>query len=178
VAAASTPRVRSGFLGRTVARPFLRCGAEDVVDDWERERVKLLRNGMGGSGRAGSGTARLTVALALTGLLFAALAAFGAARYATSAAAQAIPPGGAQYDQYRPGWGCGDRNHVHTGPPGRQYGAQNPCLKAQAARVQAAKARCSARVSKAKAKANAAAKKAKATKRKCGKAKVARKTRG
>ena len=180
MAAASTPRVRSGFLGRTVARPFLRCGAEDVVDDWERESVKLLRNGMRAGGRAGSATTRLTVALALTGLLFAALAAFGAARYATSAAAQAIPPGGAQYDQYRPGWGCGDRNHVHTGPPGRQYGTTPPpgCMKAQAARARAAKARCSARVSKAKAKANAAAKKAKATKRKCGKAKVARKTRG
>jgi hypothetical protein len=175
MAVASPPAVRFGFLGRTVARPFLRCGAEDVVDDWERESVKLLRNGMRRSGRAGSGTARLTVALALTGLLFAALAAFGAARYATSAAAQAIPPGGAQYDQYKPGWGCGDRNHVHTGPPGRQYGTTPPpgCMKAQAATTRA-KARCSAKVSKAKAKANSAAKKAKATKRKCGKAKVAK----
>ena len=133
---------------------------------------------MRGRGHAGARTARLTVALALTGLLFAALAAFGAARYATSAAAQAIPPGGAQYDQYKPGWGCGDRNHVHTGPPGRQYATPPPgCAKAQAATARAAKARCSAKVTKAKAKANAAAKKAKATKRKCGKAKVAKKTR-
>jgi hypothetical protein len=139
--------------------------------------VKLLQNGMRGRGRAGAGTARLTVALALTGLLFAALAAFGAARYATSAAAQAIPPGGpgaAQYE-YRPGWGCGDKNHIHTGPPGNQYATPPPgCAKAQAAKAQAARAKCTAKVSKAKAKANANAKKAKATKRKCGKAKIAK----
>jgi hypothetical protein len=113
----------------------------------------------------------------LTGLLFAALAAFGAARYASSAAAQAIPPGGpgaAQYE-YRPGWGCGDRNHIHTGPPGNQYATRPPgCAKAQAAKAQAAKAKCTAKMAKAKAKANANAKKAKATKRKCGKAKAAK----
>jgi hypothetical protein len=140
--------------------------------------VKLLQNGMRGRGHAGAGAARLTVALALTGLLFAALAAFGAARYATSAAAQAIPPGGpgaAQYEYPKPGWGCGDRNHDHTGPPGNQYATMPPgCLKAQAAKAKAAKAKCTAKVSKAKAKANANAKKAKATKRKCGKARVAK----
>lgn len=27
----------------------------------------------------------------------------------------------------RPGWGCGDTNHVHTGPPGGG-GGFNPCL--------------------------------------------------
>ena len=26
----------------------------------------------------------------------------------------------------RPGWGCGDKNHTHTGPPGRP-GAPSPC---------------------------------------------------
>jgi hypothetical protein len=29
-------------------------------------------------------------------------------------------------DQYRPGWGCGDKNHIHTGPPGNP-GATSPC---------------------------------------------------
>jgi hypothetical protein len=155
---------------------------EDVVGDLERETVKLLRNGTRGRRRSGAGTARLTAALALTGLLFAALAAFGAARYATSAAAQAIPPGGpgsAQYE-YRPGWGCGDRNHIHTGPPGAQYQYATPppgCAKARAAKTQAAKAKCTAKVAKAKAKANASAKKAKATKRKCGKAAAAKRRR-
>ena len=139
--------------------------------------MKLLRNGTRARGHSGAGTARLTAALALTGLLFAALAAFGAARYASSAAAQAIPPGGpgaAQYE-YRPGWGCGDRNHIHTGPPGNQSAMEPPgCAKARAAKAQAAKAKCSAKMAKAKAKANANAKKAKATKRKCGKAKAAK----
>jgi hypothetical protein len=32
--------------------------------------------------------------------------------------------GNAQYSQYRPGKGCGDRNHIHTGSHGR---AQRPC---------------------------------------------------
>lgn len=133
--------------------------------------MKLFSNGTRGRGDSGAATARLTAALALTGLLFAALAALGAARYATSAAAQAIPPGGpgaAQYE-YRPGWGCGDRNHIHTGPPGHQYGTRTPppgCAKARAA-----KANCAPKQSKANAKANANAKKAKATKRQCGKAK-------
>ncbi len=30
----------------------------------------------------------------------------------------------------RPGWGCGDLNHVHTGPPGRPN-ATSPCKAAQ-----------------------------------------------
>jgi hypothetical protein len=30
-------------------------------------------------------------------------------------------------DNTRPGWGCGDRNHVHTGPPGLGAGATSPC---------------------------------------------------
>ena len=140
----------------------------------ERDSVKLHPNGTRGRGHSGAGTARLTAALALTGLLFAALAAFGAARYASSAAAQAIPPGGpgaAQYE-YRPGWGCGDRNHIHTGPPGAQYQyATRPpgCAKAQAAKA-TAKAKCTAKGSKAKAKVNANAEKAKATQLKSGKA--------
>jgi len=28
----------------------------------------------------------------------------------------------------RPGWGCGDKNHVHTGPPGNPD-AKSPCNK-------------------------------------------------
>lgn len=28
--------------------------------------------------------------------------------------------------QYKPGWGCGDKNHTHTGPPGNPN-ATSPC---------------------------------------------------
>src|SRR5689334_18229288 len=31
----------------------------------------------------------------------------------------------------RPGWGCGDTNHVHTGPPGRGSSEGNPCHNEQ-----------------------------------------------
>jgi hypothetical protein len=37
--------------------------------------------------------------------------------------------GSAAESQYRPGKGCGDKNHTHTGPPGQQ-GKKNegkPC---------------------------------------------------
>jgi hypothetical protein len=27
----------------------------------------------------------------------------------------------------RPGWGCGDTNHTHTGPPGKHLGNTDPC---------------------------------------------------
>src|SRR5947209_1104636 len=33
--------------------------------------------------------------------------------------------GGASSGQYKPGWGCGDKNHTHTGPPGNP-GATSP----------------------------------------------------
>jgi hypothetical protein len=33
--------------------------------------------------------------------------------------------GSAASDQYRPGKGCGDKNHIHTGPPGNPSG--KPC---------------------------------------------------
>jgi hypothetical protein len=29
----------------------------------------------------------------------------------------------------RPGWGCGDKNHHHLGPPGRPVGTVSPCNK-------------------------------------------------
>jgi hypothetical protein len=28
----------------------------------------------------------------------------------------------------RPGFGCGDTNHHHTGPPGNHKGVTNPCM--------------------------------------------------
>jgi hypothetical protein len=60
---------------------------------------------------------RLAFAGALTvGLI----AAFGG----LSLASPTTPPGNS--GATKPGWGCGDQNHVHTGPPGNQY-ATSPC---------------------------------------------------
>ncbi len=40
-------------------------------------------------------------------------------------------PGQTRHDDgTRPGWGCGDSNHVHTGPPGRPD-AESPCSKSE-----------------------------------------------
>jgi hypothetical protein len=71
---------------------------------------------------------RLVLAFALTVALTAALIASGPLPSLSEAFGQGGSP---PSDQYRPGWGCGDRNHVHTGPPGRQYATPPPgCLKA------------------------------------------------
>jgi hypothetical protein len=72
---------------------------------------------------------RLVLAFALTVALIAALLASGALPSLDQAFGKRGKPTSAD-SQYRPGWGCGDRNHVHTGPPGRQYATPPPgCLK-------------------------------------------------
>lgn len=100
-------------------------------------------------GARGSSRARLGFAGVLTASLVVMLAAFGGIGYAASAAEQAVhavhrvvspqsavvvkglSAGG---DQYRPGYGWGDKNHNHTGPPGlkRKGGAFQPILTTKA----------------------------------------------
>jgi hypothetical protein len=80
-----------------------------------------------------AGPARVAVAGALTLGMLAALGAVGGLGYAASAAKEAASAvftpskpdaatGGARIsaggDEYRPGYGFGDKNHIHTGPPG------------------------------------------------------------
>jgi hypothetical protein len=80
-----------------------------------------------------AGPARVAVAAALTLGMLAALGAVGGLGYAASAAKEAASAvftpskpdaatGGARIsaggDEYRPGYGFGDKNHIHTGPPG------------------------------------------------------------
>ena len=72
---------------------------------------------------------RAILAFGLTIVLLAVLLASGALPVLSDAFGKGGNAASAQY-QYRPGWGCGDRNHIHTGPPGRQYAALPPgCLK-------------------------------------------------
>ena len=64
----------------------------------------------------------------VTGVVVLAVLVFGAAGYARDTVGRTLAASLAQY-QYptdRPGWGCGDENHLHTGPPGAQYGATPP----------------------------------------------------
>ena len=37
------------------------------------------------------------------------------------------PPSAAPAESTKPGWGCGDPNHTHTGPPGKGSGKGSPC---------------------------------------------------
>jgi hypothetical protein len=67
---------------------------------------------------AGGVTAALTAGLLVSGGL-------GYAATAVKKGAGGGPPD-KQYGDTRPGWGCGDKNHVHTGPPGRQYAPRPP----------------------------------------------------
>jgi len=90
-------------------------------------------------------TRRFAAALVTTAMMLIPFAAFGGVGLAASAAqkavhavahnqqakgkskshirSQVVTP---DADQYRPGWGCGDKNHIHTGPPGNP-GATSPC---------------------------------------------------
>jgi hypothetical protein len=70
---------------------------------------------------------RFVLAVALTAALIAVLISLGGFQAIDEAFGQADPdkPTSAQY-QERPGWGCGDRNHVHTGPPGRPDASPPP----------------------------------------------------
>jgi len=93
------------------------------------------------------GSARVAVAAALTLGMLAALGAVGGLGYAASAAKSAVSavfapekPASlsdsakvsAGSDQYRPGYGWGDKNHIHTGPPGlARKGALAPILQAR-----------------------------------------------
>jgi len=72
--------------------------------------------------------ARLGGAVLLTIAAIAAIAWSGAAADARDTTARAVAGTLAQhqYPAERPGWGCGDDNHVHTGPPGAQYGSTPP----------------------------------------------------
>jgi hypothetical protein len=79
--------------------------------------------------RAGNGRlVRMLAAGGLTAALAAGLLATGAVSYVATAFGTPPDkgPAGKQYGDTRPGWGCGDRNHVHTGPPGRQYATPPP----------------------------------------------------
>jgi hypothetical protein len=87
---------------------------------------------------SGLRTARIAFATGLSVVLLGAAAAFGGFAEAVEAAKDAantlsgnnsqqiqkVTPG---QDQYRPGCGRGDKNHIHTGPPGDQQGFDDPC---------------------------------------------------
>jgi hypothetical protein len=103
------------------------------------------------------GAPRIAFAGAMTATMLVALASVGGVSYAANAAVSAVKvvkkavvPTGEKAaisvsgissggDQYRPGYGWGDRNHNHTGPPGMRRGRGNqqgeaaPPLRARSA---------------------------------------------
>ena len=116
-----------------------------------KELVESLAAQMRGTRARAYGRARIAFAGALTAGLLVALASVGGIGYAASSATQAVKvvkrvlvPSAAQRtivvrglssggDQYRPGYGWGDPNHNHSGPPGltRSGGAFQPLLTAR-----------------------------------------------
>ena len=79
---------------------------------------------------------RLAFVTALIGALVAASAATGAFHYARHGFVHTVRSHQAKskvrqftpaQDQYRPGCGKGDKNHVHTGPPGNHNGFPGTC---------------------------------------------------
>jgi hypothetical protein len=108
-----------------IVKEFLRRRHEilDIEDELHAYRpraranfVRAVVDGVpGNERRVRSSSFRVAFALAITAGV---LAAFGGLAYSA--------PGNGNSGGTRPGWGCGDANHTHTGPPGNQY-ATNPC---------------------------------------------------
>jgi hypothetical protein len=83
-----------------------------------------------GGGQGNGRRPRMFAAGAVTVALATGILASGGLGYAATGMKGAGGPTDKQYGDTRPGWGCGDKNHVHTGPPGRQYATPPPgCTK-------------------------------------------------
>src|SRR5436190_23882600 len=76
-----------------------------------RARAQAARGRRSTLGRKGTPLRSRVVTLALTALLIGGTTAGGIA-------AAGGGNGNSAGSQYRPGMGCGDTNHTHTGPPG------------------------------------------------------------
>ena len=87
-------------------------------------------------------------------LLIAVVAALGALLAGGTLALAGGSDGSAAEKEYRPGKGCGDRNHVHTGPPGNPSNTQCPAQAGgdKGAATTGAKKQTKAQKCKAKAK--------------------------
>jgi hypothetical protein len=88
-----------------------------TVTPLELDELKLraraqAAGGMRSGSRKGLPLRSRVVTLALTALLIGGTTAGGIA------AAGGGGNGNSASSQYKPGMGCGDKNHVHTGPPG------------------------------------------------------------
>ncbi len=136
--------MRIGFRGRSGLEGGLRALRPQAPD----ELVSRIEARVRAERPLRRGSWRVVVPVAFTGALVAALAAVGGMSYAASSVQQAaksvshvfmraqahesvvirgLSAGG---DQYRPGFGFGDPNHNHTGPPGlkRKGGSLAPPL--------------------------------------------------
>src|SRR5436305_14860131 len=94
---------------------------DELFERRPRARAEFVRSVVDtvpASKQRGARSVRATVALVMTAGL---LASFAGLAYSAAGGNGNGNSGGT-----RPGWGCGDRNHTHTGPPGNQYGT-NPC---------------------------------------------------
>ena len=76
--------------------------------------------------RFGFVKARLATFLTILGLVCGAGGAIAIAGNGNGNQGKGKGNGGAANGQYKPGWGCGDKNHTHTGPPGNPN-ANSPC---------------------------------------------------
>jgi hypothetical protein len=84
----------------------------EMDDLKQRARAQASRGRRSAHGTKGLPLRSRVVTLALTALLIGGTTAGGIA------AAGGGGNGNSADSQYRPGMGCGDKNHIHTGPPG------------------------------------------------------------
>jgi len=89
----------------------------------ELDRIKLRATARAAASRPKGSVlrSRLIVAMCTLGLMAGGTSGVIAAKGGNG-------KGNASKSQYRPGKGCGDKNHTHTGPPGQnKKGNSKPC---------------------------------------------------
>ena len=91
------------------------------ADPLQLDQIKQRAIAQADQPRRPLGLAKPRIAAILT-ILGLAAGTGGALAVATSSS----PNRGAASGQYKPGWGCGDKNHTHTGPPGNPR-VKSPC---------------------------------------------------
>jgi hypothetical protein len=100
-----------------LVRRFRKSQYHDIESELRAHRpeprsvfLASLSEDVRGHGRRRQGVRRAALATVLTGGMIAALAGFGGMGYAAHNPSH-TPPG---HSQYKPGKGCGDKNHVHA----------------------------------------------------------------
>ena len=108
-------------LDRDIERLLREHKPEATGLELDRIKTRAMARAKTSPSKEGLMRSRLVVALLTLGLMAGGTSGVIAAKGGNG-------KGNASKSQYRPGKGCGDKNHTHTGPPGQnKKGNSKPC---------------------------------------------------